>query len=533
MDIIAIKISIDVFAGIPAVREGSDAAELFSPLHEHSALRGRVGAAVPEESAAAVHSQRAARGFIGRGDALARIAEVGGERADELAPIVSRVLGVKDRSFRRNLKKSPTQGGVDDTRGGGAKKKADCERSSRRAKEGSTKATAPKKPSSAVGKATGQKGRNRTEKLVRGGLRPMHGELTLDGTEHANEARGTLLPASVEVGTKKTYATAFGSWALWRRARGEPLVPNPSRPGEWESTICEFYGVVAYTMGYSHSNCHGTLYAIRRQHRLRRIYLDVRDDAMPLLSMMRKGHKRRCGAPKRKVAATIDLLLDVYENGGLDLESWNGSMAWLAIPMGFYFLLRSSQHLRKGAEVDDQKCLRMRNLIWACNDCRDDAEPGIDCDELIVYHEFSENDFMGQGTDNNITRCKDVRLCILSLISKFRVMRPSAFEEQNRDKFVFTMSDGKVLSKVVVERLLREAALRMGMDPRILASHSLRAGGCTAMFNAKYADHEIERRDRWVSSYWKIYAWSGRKRDTDVADRMASSDSNLFVHGRT
>ena len=46
---------------------------------------------------------------------------------------------------------------------------------------------------------------------------------------------------------------------------------------------------------------------------------------------------------------------------------------------------------------------------------------------------------------------------------------PSAFEEQNCDKFVFTMSDGKVLPKVVVERLLREAALRMGMDPRILA----------------------------------------------------------------
>ena len=112
-------------------------------------------------------------------------------------------------------------------------------------------------------------------------------------------------------------------------------------------------------------------------------------------------------------------------------------------------------------------------------------------------------------------------------------MKPSAFEEQNRDKFVFTISDGKVLPKVVVERLLREAALRMGMDPRILASHSLRAGGCTAMFNARYADHEIQRRGRWVSSCWKIYAWSDRKRDSDVADRMASSYSNLFVHGRT
>ena len=75
-------------------------------------------------------------------------------------------------------------------------------------------------------------------------------------------------------------------------------------------------------------------------------------------------------------------------------------------------------------------------------------------------------------------------------------MNPSAFEEYNRGSFLFAMSGGKVLPKIAVERLLRTAALRLGMDPRILASHSLRAGGCTAMFNAKFADHEIQRRGR-------------------------------------
>ena len=114
-------------------------------------------------------------------------------------------------------------------------------------------------------------------------------------------------------------------------------------------------------------------------------------------------------------------------------------------------------------------------------------------------------------------------------------MRPSAFEESNRDTFLFTLSDGKeVLSKTVVEQPLRMAALRLGLDPRIIASHSLRAGGCSAMSNAKYADHEIQRRRRWVSSScsscWKIFAWSGRKRDSDVADRVVESDSSLFVH---
>ena len=128
----------------------------------------------------AVQLQRAARGFLGRGDALARIAELGGERADELTPIAPRVLGVKERSFRRKLKKPTDQSGAGDTRGGGAKKKADGERPARRTKAGSTKAAAPGKSPSSAGQVTGEKGRDRTEKLLRGGLRPMHGELALD-----------------------------------------------------------------------------------------------------------------------------------------------------------------------------------------------------------------------------------------------------------------------------------------------------------------------------------------------------------------
>ena len=103
------------------------------------------------------------------------------------------------------------------------------------------------------------------------------------------------------------------------------------------------------------------------------------------------------------------------------------------------------------------------------------------------------------------------------------------FKESSSDQFMLTMVDGTVLPKVVIERLLKEAALRLGLDPRIMPSHSLRAGGCTAMFNAKFADHEIQRRGRWVSNCWKIYAWSSRRRDNDCADRMTASDVGLFA----
>ena len=60
----------------------------------------------------------------------------------------------------------------------------------------------------------------------------------------------------------------------------------------------------------------------------------------------------KCGAPKRKIPVTKKLMLEVYVRGGLDLESYDGALTWFAILMGFYFLLRSSEYLRKGGDVD-------------------------------------------------------------------------------------------------------------------------------------------------------------------------------------
>ena len=111
-----------------------------------------------------------------------------------------------------------------------------------------------------------------------------------------------------------------------------------------------------------------------------------------------------------------------------------------------------------------------------------------------------------------------------------RRMRPEFFAENNYDSFLFVLSDGQVLHKDVVVKLLRDAAVRLGLSPKILASHSLRAGGCSAMFNAgTFSEAEIQRRGRWVTSCWKAYAWSARQRKDDVADRMAAADSNLMA----
>ena len=57
-------------------------------------------------------------------------------------------------------------------------------------------------------------------------------------------------------------------------------------------------------------------------------------------------------------------------------------------------------------------------VILALASCQGDAEPGMDCDEVIVFlHEFFKNGFMSQGTDSIIKRYKDRRLCIPPLFN--------------------------------------------------------------------------------------------------------------------
>ena len=475
-------------------------------MGDHPAFAGILKPASRDAARACIVVQKAYRGYADRtGAALLELA-TRGSPADFAA--------LRTEVERREGPLNPARRGQSAARAGMPKQP----RAAAKAASGSAK---KKKPQSKV--------QSRTAKSVRVGVyRDMRGSLTLDDNLSAN-AQGFLMSQSVAEGTKRTYDTAFIHWIIWRRSGESPTLLERSRPDEWEDELCEFYAHMGHTMGYSWSYCHSMLYAIRRVHRLARINLDLRDDAMPLLSMLRKGLKRKCGAPKRKIPVTKKLMLEVYVRGGLDLESYDGALTWFAILMGFYFLLRSSEYLRKGGEVDQQKCLRWRNITWAINNSTDDAPPGIDCDEVVVFHEFSKNDFLGQGTDNNIKKCSDTRMCIPTWLNTLRRLNPAVFKESRSDEFMLTMTDGTVLPKVVIERLLKEASTRLGLDPRLMSSHSLRAGGCTAMYNAKFDDHEIQRRGRWVSNCWKIYAWSSRRRDNDCAERMTQVDVELYA----
>jgi len=143
---------------------------------------------------------------------------------------------------------------------------------------------------------------------------------------------------------------------------------------------------------------------------------------------------------------------------------------------------------------------------------------------LIVGKSKADQD--GQGSVHNAFEADDA-LCPVKLLRRACEMRPSHFARGSN--FLFTRSDGRVVSSDAVAGLLRRGAQNLGINPEAVSVISLRAGGASAMWHAGCSVEEIKRRGRWASDCWRGYIWEGRERNRDLATRMLASSFTLMA----
>ena len=142
----------------------------------------------------------------------------------------------------------------------------------------------------------------------------------------------------------------------------------------------------------------------------------------------------------------------------------------------------------------------------------------------------AKNDWMGQGTSANIYADEDGHpLCVVRLFNLMRAAKPSHLTTGNSGTHVFTLTSGKVLHRDKVEEMLRQAAQQLKVPASMVSTHSLRAGGATAMWAAGYSVEEIQRRGRWASQCFRIYIWEGRERAEGVGSRMLKAKVSMFA----
>jgi hypothetical protein len=176
------------------------------------------------------------------------------------------------------------------------------------------------------------------------------------------------------------------------------------------------------------------------------------------LRLVRKGFKRldqRRRGSTNKLAATAELLLEVIVDGGLDENKWDDAVLLTAMVFGFFKLRRSGEFLRKGAEPDADKCVRVGDCTLASNG--EEVELGPEAakhaDELIAVQRTSKADQDWKGAATNTFSCSDKRLCVVARFKRLLNLRPGHFKDPSR--FLFTLSNGKVLSRDTMSAVLK------------------------------------------------------------------------------
>ena len=328
----------------------------------------------------------------------------------------------------------------------------------------------------------------------------------------------TLLTASVHKNTNKTYQSAVKPWFAWRILGAmDPFICDAVDHKVKQQELMDFYCYHAETVNWSPSWLHVQLYAIRFHHMIEGHELDLR--TMTRLAAAKKGYKRNYGGPQRKVAVAVEGLYEVYANGGLCYSVWDDLLLLTAICTAFAFLLRSSEYLRKGESPDPEKCLRVEHLIVALDgeDCH--APVGVQGNEVVMIQPGSKNDWLRQGSSNNIYEDPDDSpLCVVRLLNLLRALKPNSLSAVGTH--LFTLTSGLVIHRELVEKTLRAAAERLNLPAEMFSTHSLRAGGATAMWAANYTVEQSQRR---------FYIWEGRERAAGLARSIFHTSVSMFA----
>ena len=248
---------------------------------------------------------------------------------------------------------------------------------------------------------------------------------------------------------------------------------------------------------------------------------------MHRLKTAQRGLRNLQGASKRKLAVTTAMLMDIHDHANLDGSNWDDVLAFTAILVGFFFLLRSVEYLRTEHGVDPKKCIKNQHVSYFSNGVLIAGDSNTPATRVVILVPFSKTDAEGVGVELEIDIDSSNPLCPVKALNRLRAIRPQRFSAARSERHAFTLSNGRVLDKGRIHSLLRGSAGRLGFNPDDFTSHSLRAGGASAMYHNHFTIDQIKRRGRWSSDVWKIYVQGLSETPTNYTQRMTANATLL------
>ena len=200
--------------------------------------------------------------------------------------------------------------------------------------------------------------------------------------------------------------------------------------------------------------------------------------------------KRLCGKDTcKKMAVTTRFMREVRKE--LDMETELGANLWCAALAAYCGLLRSSEYSIK--KETQPPPMRDGEIKEGHNDYGDFVE---------LYIGRSKGDQFGAGARTTVAAAdNDEDMCLVRAVRHMR----SRFPKQGKDPAAFEEAPGKTLQYHTMTKLLRRVAVKLKMNKSWVGTHSLRAGGASALSRQGAPPWLIKAIGRWKSDAYEGY----------------------------
>ncbi|EGZ05625.1 hypothetical protein PHYSODRAFT_348619 [Phytophthora sojae] len=201
----------------------------------------------------------------------------------------------------------------------------------------------------------------------------------------------------------------------------------------------------------------------------------------------------------------------------LDTSQPRSRLLWGSVLLGYFFLLRRSEYQRDGSRRHPF-CLKTTNAYFSDKTgCPTSERAAV---SVTIGLAGSKNDQYGRGAWRTMHATDDPLLCPKQALH--HILR--ARQELSYDRSVHLCAD---LDAAEVNRALKALATRIGVPPTRYSTHSIRAGGATALLNGRADSLSIKLLGRWMSNCYESYPVLAAQATVSLSQQMIQDDQEL------
>ena len=309
---------------------------------------------------------------------------------------------------------------------------------------------------------------------------------------------------SLAPSTQRTYTSAKNRYSQFCNQYNFPVLPVS------EHQLCQYVSFLAEA-GLSHVSIKCYLSAIRHLQ-IAHSLPDPHISSMPKLEGVIKGIKSQQAKKQPVVRPRLPItpvimqkMRAVWEK---DSRNQDNIMLWAAVCACFFGFMRSGEITVPSESAYDPGA----HLTYSDVSIDDPGHPTL----MKLRLKASKTDPFRKGVDIVMGRTYN-ELCPIEAMLAFLAIRG------NKQGFLFTFADGRLLTKDRFVTRVRAALEEAGLNKKSYAGHSFRIGAATTASLCGISEATIKMLGRWESAAYQLYIHTPRESLARVSALISSS----------